>query len=274
MKVIPAGRWNGKNLATRNFDRVTLAEIVYPPNYKIARHAHESSLFYLVQAGSFTQYYGNKVREGKPANLIYLRADEAHADTFHRAGARSFVIEIENNLLRLATQESKALGTSATFAGGLPTWFATRMYSEYLEIDQFSPLAIEGLVLELIAECARVSLRNKTGRPPRWLEQTRELIHASAFEQISLKGISKIVDVHPTHLARTFRQHYGFTIGNYLRRLRVEAASNELISTETPLAQIAANAGFYDQSHFSRIFKRFTKLTPSEYRARSRRRTR
>ena len=68
------------------------------------------------------------------------------------------------------------------------------------------------------------------------------------------------------HLTRTFRIHYGVTVGAYLRNLRLEQAARALADSMSTIADIAAQAGFYDQSHFTRTFKRKFGLTPQEYR--------
>ena len=56
------------------------------------------------------------------------------------------------------------------------------------------------------------------------------------------------------------------TRGCVVRHVRVEFARRELAVSEAPLGDIAAAAGFCDQSHFSRLFKRYIGLTPAEYR--------
>jgi AraC family transcriptional regulator len=72
--------------------------------------------------------------------------------------------------------------------------------------------------------------------------------------------------VHSVHLARQFKRTFGWTVGDYVRRLRVEFVCQQL-ETGKPLAELALRAGFSDQSHLTRIFKRFTGQTPGEYRA-------
>jgi len=72
--------------------------------------------------------------------------------------------------------------------------------------------------------------------------------------------------VHVVHLARVFRRFHGCTVGEYLRRLRIERAIEELRSTNKPLADIAGNSGFSDQSHFCRAFKLTVGMTPGQYR--------
>ena len=58
-------------------------------------------------------------------------------------------------------------------------------------------------------------------------------------------------------------------IGEYVRALRIERAARELVDTDTPIAEIGLRFGFFDQSHFSRVFKRHTGLTPAAFRARA-----
>jgi AraC family transcriptional regulator len=56
-------------------------------------------------------------------------------------------------------------------------------------------------------------------------------------------------------------------IGAYVRRLRLDWAASRLKMADEPIARIGLEAGFADQSHFTRAFKRYTGLTPAEYRS-------
>jgi AraC-like DNA-binding protein len=67
-------------------------------------------------------------------------------------------------------------------------------------------------------------------------------------------------------LERAFDREYGLSPRQYLRRLRMQTACQQLVSTRSPLAQVADRCGFADQSHFNRDFKRMTGLTPRAYR--------
>jgi AraC family transcriptional regulator len=83
---------------------------------------------------------------------------------------------------------------------------------------------------------------------------------------VRIATLADDIGVHPVHLARVFRAHYGMSIGTYLRGLRLDWAACQL-PTNTPLSEIAAGAGFVDQSHFTRAFRIHTGLTPGQYRA-------
>jgi len=67
-------------------------------------------------------------------------------------------------------------------------------------------------------------------------------------------------------LERAFDRDYGLSPRQYLRRLRMQTACQQLVSTRSPLAQVADRCGFADQSHFNRDFKRMTGMTPRAYR--------
>jgi AraC family transcriptional regulator len=151
--------------------------------------------------------------------------------------------------------------------GGQLALLCKQVYSEFRQMDDVAPLAIEGLVLEMLAEVARQRKHEEDGHVPRWLERAKEYIHEQFSEGLTLDDISEAVGVHPVHLSRVFRKHYRCTVGEYIRMLRVEYASRQILTSKATLLEIATNAGFSDQSHFSRVFKRHMGMTPTEYQA-------
>jgi AraC-like DNA-binding protein len=62
----------------------------------------------------------------------------------------------------------------------------------------------------------------------------------------------------------------GCTVTGYVHRLRIDWARERLERSDMPLADVALDVGFADQAHFTRVFRRVTGSTPSEYRRRSR----
>jgi AraC family transcriptional regulator len=268
--TLPQGRFCGKTLATFGHSGVRLTETVYAPALELPRHSHERACFILVIQGAFTETYGNKSRDCGPLSLIYRPVGEVHSDQFGSLGGRCLNIEIETNWLNQAREFSAGLDDSAAFQAGPASELAMQIYEEFRDPDEVSPLSISGLSLELMAETARWSLKVAAKTPPRWLDRTREVLHARFSESIAITDLASTAGVHPAHLSRAFRRSYGYTIGEYLRKLRVEFACRKLTTTKLPIAEIACSAGFYDQGHFSRVFKRLTHITPARFRALSR----
>jgi AraC family transcriptional regulator len=197
--------------------------------------------------------------------MVYHAAGEAHANVWHRAG-RSFVIELQDNPnARLGERSPQVLDHGQTFASGPIVHAALRIFREFRHMDAVSPLALEGLSLELLAVACRSAAPTEGPGPPVWLHRARELLDDCPNQPHALVDVATAAGVHPGHLARAFRQHYHCTVGEYLRRHRVERACRLLCGSMT-LAEVALRTGFADQSHFSATFKRHTGMTPAAYR--------
>ncbi|MGI8657125.1 MAG: helix-turn-helix domain-containing protein [Pyrinomonadaceae bacterium] len=203
--------------------------------------------------------------ECKPLSVSFLAPGITHSDDF-RNGAHSFLFEIEPQRLE-RVHEHLTLNEPVFFYGGLLAWLTMRLYNEARQTDEVSSLAVEGLALEILAELSRQQKTVSERRPPRWLEQARELLHTQFPETLTHDCIAKSVGVHPVHLATVFRRHYKCTIGEYVRRLRIEFACRKISVSNAPLADITLDAGFSDQSHFSKVFNHLTGMTPARFRA-------
>ena len=242
----------------------TLTETAYAPSLKLPRHHHQSAYFCLVLKGSFTEFYERQRRVCSPLTLIFHPSGEKHSDHFHTT-ARCFNLLPGMQWGERLPERSIVANDAAKFSGVLPM-LAMKIYREFRQSDDASSLIIEGLMLEILGEASRQSIKCSEGEPPRWLLQTLEILRDSFTENLSLAEIARNVGVHRTHLAREFRRHYRCTIGEYVRRLRIESACHKLSASDIPLAEVAQAAGFFDQSHFGRTFKRFTGMPPALYR--------
>lgn len=262
---LPPGELHGKNVRTHQFGSIVVTYTLHPSGLKTQKHSHELSLFCFVREGAFSEVYGRRHRECGPLNTIYRPSDELHADRFHDAGAQCLTVEIRPELLE-RVREYAILDDSRDFYAGKTAWLAAKLYGEFVLMDAAAPLVVEGLTLELMAEASRVQAKTLERKSPRWLEQARELLHAHFSDPLTIDSIARSIGTHPVHLARTFRRVYCCTIGEYVRQLRIDFACSEIVSSNASLAEIAVSCGFYDQSHFSRLFKQRIGITPSEYR--------
>jgi AraC family transcriptional regulator len=104
-------------------------------------------------------------------------------------------------------------------------------------------------------------------QPPGWLAKVRDLLHAEYADGISISRIADEVGVHPYYVSKSFRKFQNQTIAEYIQELRINYASRELLKPEVALSDVALAAGFTDQSHMTRIFKRVTGMTPGAFRA-------
>ena len=89
-----------------------------------------------------------------------------------------------------------------------------------------------------------------------------DLIHSSFHQGIRISDIAREADIHPVHLSRVFRRLQGLTPGEYIQRLQVRFACERIAENGRSLAEIASLSGFSDQSHLTRMLKRYADITP------------
>jgi AraC family transcriptional regulator len=265
MYLLPSGTFFGETLWRDSVSGFTFAISSYRPGTRIPPHAHESSFFYLVLDGACDEICQGRERHNLPSTLVFHPPGITHSD-YWMAGGQCLHVEIAPWRMAQLREYAPVLDEPGEFRGGPAPRLGARIHQEIQRDDHASRLALEGLTLELLAETARFP-RLKAGRSdPSWIREARELLDSSYLEEVTLQGVAEAVHVHPAHLARMFRRRYDCSVGEYVRQRRCEWACVQLAGTETSLAQIALTAGFVDQSHFCKTFRKLMGVTPSEYR--------
>ena len=248
----------------------TLFEALYPPKLKQKRHTHKLASFSFVLAGSYIENYGRQTSTRSSSTVIFHPPQESHAVDFEN-DVRILSVQFDFNRYAQIRELSTILDESLSHRSETIAWLGNLIHREFRRMDSFSGLSIEGLVLELLAEASRCKVGTDEKSIPRWLVQAKDFLHDNFAESFVFGDVAKIADVHAVHLSRVFRKTFGCTIGEYVRRLRVEFAARQISLTDEPLGEIAYAAGFADHSHFNRTFKSFYGLTPNQYRQFSRR---
>jgi len=242
-------------------------EAIYPSQIGVLNHWHARANFCLALAGASTERYGTQIREFRPLTASFLPSEQLHSLTFHANPMRCFTIDIAPESMERAREYSLVTNVSVHFYNHPLNEIFLKLYSQFRETDEASGLAIEGLLFEMLAVAFRCHTNDGDQFAPRWLTRIRDLLDAHFAEQLSFTRIAAEVGVHPVHLAREFRKHYRSSLGEYLRKVRVDYASRQLLISDESPALIAAAAGFADQSHFYRTFKRLRGTTPGKFRA-------
>lgn len=242
-----------------------LTEINHPAKSKISDHAHENAHFCFVLEGAYTESHAGRKFECRPLSLTFRPSGEIHADSFHQSGARVFIVEVAPKWLHKLGESGLKLNNSLQLAAGLLPQLISRLHREFRNPDAAAPLIIEGLALEILAHATRCSA-DKSSPTPKWLKQALELLRSRFSETLTLEYIASEVNIHPVHLAATFRRKYGYTVAEYIRQMRVEFVCREIIKGEKTLARIALEAGFANQSQLTKTFKRQLGTTPARYR--------
>lgn len=254
----------GEVTERRDLLNLKLRETVYPRGLALSRHMHAGAYLSFVIEGHYTETYQGNSAVCVPGSLRFLPAEEIHSNIYDD-GARCLLVELQPETLERLREHTRVMDRPGEITSPQAGMLARRLYSEFRQHDEAASLAIEGIVLEILAESVRLagpSSRNA----PKWLLRAKDMIHSHFLDVPSLTEIAHAAGVHPVHLSREFRRYFELTVGDYMRKLRIEHASHLLASTNMPLAEIASVCGFADQSHFSSTFKRTVGMTPARFR--------
>ena len=240
-------------------------ECVFEPSQEAADHAHEATCLVFCLEGELHERQGGQVAEVTRDTLLVLPAGVTHADRAGPSGCRCLLVVMsEFPSERLGADRRILERPSLTH-----DWRLARLgwgiYRELVVQDAGSSLAAEGLVLQLLAclgrEAPPIALT-----APGWLRALRDRLHAEPEKPFSLAELAATAGVHPGHVVRAFSAAFGMSPSRYLRKLRVDLAAAAIATTDAPLSQIGTEAGYYDQSHFTRLFRREMGMTPRDYR--------
>jgi AraC-like DNA-binding protein len=259
----------GASSGTATVGDFRLTEATYRAGQSLLRHAHERAAVTIVVSGMVTETFHRKEYRCEPWSLLFKPASEPHGNVYGPTGASCIFVEfVEGWSHRLGVRQDVVERVSfASPAAGLP--LARKLFQEVRHPDRATPLALEGLLLEMFAGMIRQSDGRRRIESPAWLQRAVELIHDTFATPLRVADIAVEVGLHPVSLARGFRQHLGHSPAEYLREVRLQWSREALIGSSRPVADIAIAAGFADQSHFTRVFTKRFGLSPSRYRRQS-----
>ncbi len=219
---------------------------------EIEPHVHDDSHLIFVFEGSYVTDAAPAPLASAVPLLVNNPAGTAHRDHFLGSRGRFLAINI-------AVEYSREGQASASQS---PADIA-RM-KEVVEELEFGTTTV---ILEEVAQavCGEDPVECSPAYPA-WVDRAFEMVMDEPAQALSLARLAEEADVHPGHLARMFRKTFGRTAGQLLRDRQFELATRLLATTDRPLADLSLQLGFYDQSHFSRFFRRYSGLSPARFR--------
>ena len=200
----------------------------------------------------------------QPFSCIYHPPGMDHRDEIGHAGVTLLTLEFKPELFDAMDFATVNLRPITDLSGQRPAWELMDLYRR-ISSTAANDLDIESRAVALAFSIVKLS--SSTPRDLRSLQRAREYIHAHFSENLTLARVARAAGVHPVYLGQIFRHEFGETLGEYLNRIRVRAAAAMLANSDLPLSAVAVDLGFYDQSHFTRIFRQLTGTTPGTFRS-------
>ena len=233
------------------------------PGTEVVQHAMTNLCF---QANGVSLLKaGQKCFEFNGAHVSLNRAGDSQTFTVGNSNVRGISIDIPTPWLKKFYLCDVVTADGVGIRDPDLVFLARRIYEESVSGDVFSPMVVDALMVELLVSFVRRI--NATKRvAPGWVQQIASAIRNDPSYPHKLEELSKLVGYHPVHIARTFREFTGKTVGEFVRCARLDCARTLLADDRLSIAEIAQMAGFTDQSHLNRLFRRCFNLTPQEVR--------
>jgi AraC family transcriptional regulator len=267
MKTPPSPLYPGESrrtIAKIETATVKVEEIIYARGLCVARHFHDTANLLYIVAGVHWSGHSRGGDTCVPHTVRFLPAGEPHENYFP-VESRCLNVELRQAILDLAAEHGKTIFSPGQVTGVSSATLGARLHQELSKKDDDSPLDIEGLVLRLLLRDEGEATGRREGIP-HWLLRVREMLREEPNNRRTLTDLSRCVGRHPVQVSRQFHQHFGCTIGEYLRLVRIARAQSLLSCPEIEVSRIALDCGFCDQSHFTSAFRRLTGMPPYRYR--------
>ncbi len=264
-KQLQAGEYYGSVTRRHQLNGIVLSKLKHTQPRALPAHSHEFGYFSFLLKGDYEEWYGRQTVTHKPLTLMWHPGALQHQDAVGRRGCHFFNAEVSSARLEALREYSALASSPFVLPGAEAGWLMMRLYHEFNTTEEGCELAMEGLLLELLAALVRRPVQNERQKPL-WLRRVETRLREELAEKHSMTELAADAGVHPAHLASVFRRFHRTTVGEFVQQLRIEAAGEMLRQPETHLSELAQQLGFADQSHFSRIFRRWTGMTPKAWR--------
>ena len=263
--MLGSGEFFGTNVKAANQPGLTMMETQYEPYQHVPSHGHEPAYFCFLLAGGYWEQYGRRRVTYDPGSLAFHPAGEVHHGDIGAEGGRCFNVAFAPYWLERVEAAGRLPPEIVDCHTGDLPWLARRLHREFASPDATTSIITEGIALEMLGTLMRQE-RARRESTPRWLRVAEQRLREEFDRPLTVAGVAKDLQVSPVRLARAFRRQFGESVGERLRRIRVGYASERLRMPDVPIVAIAGEAGFSDQSHLTRVFKKLTGVTPGEFR--------
>jgi AraC family transcriptional regulator len=231
------------------------------PEHEIRQHQHAEMHLLLLLSGHYVSDAAGMPEVCAEAAVLLNPPGTEHRDRFRsRDGAYVVVTMPQEAFARV--HDGVAVGDQAVRLPRQSLGRAMRLLDELWRWDDASPLAVEAIFSELVADAQT--------RPPSFgagdrIQRAMDRLASDVGEPPSLEELASIADCHPVYLARAFRKRYGLSPSDYLRKRRLHKAVS-LIARRRTLSGVASMLGFVDESHLHRSFVAEFGMTPGAFR--------
>lgn len=256
-----------------SFSPINIREIVYNEvgsSYNVPAHSHAIFQWYCVLYGNVEFSCNDQTHILTPDDSLLISPGIMRAPKYHNKSIGYFYVLFENHQLNLEDLQEKIVPIPNRLRTELTT-----LINEITRPGENTYEFVEALVTRILIEL------NRSAKSPNQAENLSSLniqtqnelfsqidayLRRNLSKDINRKQLSEVFHISPSHVARIFRNTSGMTISQCLLRLRIERAKQLLLESSLPISEISLQVGYSNFSHFSKIFRELTGITPSDFR--------
>lgn len=259
--TLDKGQYSGSIRQWKEYRGLITSKTAYDGHFNTSFHYHEHPhLSFILQGGNIE--YRQKETLIRSANeVMFYHSGELHKTLPTDSQTRNLNLEIdaafllENNIPEDQLKQVVENNRDSSL-------FILKMQSEIHLNDQLTESALHALLFGFIT-----APELKNYKQIDWCVKLNQLINDNWNKQQNLSDLAMQIGVHPVTISKYFARYFGCTLGEYLRKLRISRSLSLIKNSEDSLTEIALFCGFADQSHFIRVFKHYTGISPKNYRS-------
>ena len=160
------------------------------------------------------------------------------------------------------------MSTGRPLIGRVELWYTQHRVLDWFVTNKQPVRDLAGTIIGVMGIVRSYEGQRRSLQPMSIIQSTIEYIREHHNERLTVRDLAARAALSPRQLHRKFREAFGLSVREFLVKTRVQAASDSLLNTDEPLAKIAAEFGFCDQSAFTQLFRKYTGLTPRQFRLR------
>ncbi|MTB52060.1 helix-turn-helix transcriptional regulator [Lewinella sp. W8] len=261
MRSLKRGEFFGDTNLRDERDGLTFTDTVYT-HARVDWHHHEHPYFTYLLAGKLLEKSRRHEHRLTGGSLLFHHWDDTHRNEKPPGYARGFHVEITGEWFdRFGLKADDYRGFHRLADPGV----RLRMMELWQIFRRGGSTAERDVELLNVFDALRgAGIREERHNPP-WVHRLREILYEDPREQ-SLTELAASVGVHPVHLSRNFRRHFGYGFSAYRRLIRNHRSALMLRTGNRTLSEVAHHCGYADQSHFIREYKQQFRQLPSQAR--------
>ena len=240
---------------------ISVVETEYQQKVYEGWHSHKNAHITLFLKGGTTEKRKNYSETLGPGSLLFYHSDELHSNQDTLFPSRNINIEIGENLLQ-KLDLSEAMIEKSIQNTEFTKFLILKIFKETMTADVFSGDNITMLFSQLASGRDHLERFDKS---PLWVKVLKELLNDCWNENPDLNGLASILKLNPITISKHFPKYFGCTLGEYMRRIKINRSISLMQSSQRSLTQIGLECGFADQSHFTRTFKNQTGFLPKQF---------